>query len=67
MRADLNKLEIAMARACMDSKDVEKVSQLPRPTLNNVISGKSVRPSTIGRVARALQVDVMEILAKEAE
>lgn len=62
MKADRKKLEIAMAQACMNSEDVQKKSGIPRPTLNNVISGRSVRPRTIGEVAKALGVDVTAIL-----
>lgn len=62
MKADRRKLEIAMANACMNTNDIQKVSDLPRPTLNNVISGRNVRPGTIGRVAKALGVDVTEII-----
>lgn len=65
LKADKKKLEIAMANACMNTEDVQKATELPRPTLNNVISGRNVRPGTIGRVARALGVDVTEILEEE--
>ena len=65
MKADRKKLEIAMANACMNTEDVQKATELPRPTFNNVISGRNVRPGTIGRVAKALGVDVTEILEEE--
>jgi len=31
-------------------------------TVNNVISGRSVKPATIGRIAMALEIDVTEII-----
>ncbi len=62
MKADRRKLEIAMAKACMNADDLQKKSGMPRPTVNNVISGRSVRPGTIGRIAKALHIDVTEIL-----
>ncbi|GLB27246.1 hypothetical protein LXJ15735_34870 [Lacrimispora xylanolytica] len=65
MVADRKKLEIAMARACMNTEDLQKAASMPRPTLNNVIVGKSTRPGTIGRIAKALGVDVAEILVEE--
>lgn len=65
MKADREKLELAMARACMDSKELAEAAQLPRPTLNNAIVGKGVRPSTLGRIAKALNVDVADIIEKE--
>lgn len=62
MKANRRKLEIAMAKACMNADDLQKASGLPRPTVNNVISGRNVRPGTIGRLAKALGVDVTEFL-----
>ncbi len=61
MKADRKKLELAMAGACMNTEDLQKASNMPRPTINNVISGRNVRPGTIGRVAKALGVDVAKI------
>lgn len=48
-------------------EDLQKVADMPRPTLNNIISGKSVRPRIFGKVARTLGVDVTEILENEKE
>lgn len=62
LKANRKKLEIAMAMACMNTEDLQRTSGMPRPTLNNVISGRNVRPGTIGRVAKALGVDVTEII-----
>lgn len=65
MKTNKKKLELAMARACMNTEDLQKAAEMPRPSLNNVISGKSARPATIGRIARALGVDVTEIIDEE--
>lgn len=65
MKADIKRLKIYMANACMNTEDLRKKAQMPRPTVNNVISGRSVRPATIGRIAKALGVDVKEILSEE--
>lgn len=65
MKTNRKKLEIAMARACMNTEDLQKAAEMPRPSLNNVISGKSARPATIGRIARALDVDVTEIIDED--
>lgn len=62
MKADKKKLEIAMANSCMNTSDLQTVSGLPRPTINNVITGRNVRPATIGNIAKALNVDVTEII-----
>ena len=62
MKVNRKKLELAMARACMDSRDLPTASQLPRPTINNAIVGKSVRPKTVGCIAKALNCDPADIL-----
>lgn len=65
MVADKNKLNLAMARACMNPQDLAKATQMPPQTVNGVLRGRSVRPATIGRIAVALNVDVAEILKEE--
>lgn len=62
MKVNRQKLELAMARACMDTADIQKTTGMPRPTVNNVVSGKNVRPGTMGRIAKALSTDVAEII-----
>lgn len=47
MKANRKKLMLAMARACMDTEDLQKAAEMPRPTLNNAICGKSVKQSGI--------------------
>lgn len=66
MKANREKLELALARACMTSEALTMAARMPRPTVNNVIAGRSVRPATLGRIARALGVDVSEIIEKGA-
>lgn len=66
MKADKGKLELAMARACMTPESLTAEAEMPRPTVNNVISGRSVRPATLGRIAKALGVDPAEIIVKKA-
>lgn len=67
MKADKKKLELAMARACMNPGDLAKAAGLPRPTLNGFLRGRNVLPATLGSVAKALGVDPSELIAKEGE
>ena len=62
MKADRKKLQLAMARACMESRDLPEAAKMPRSTVNNVIAGKGVRPATLGRIAKALNCDVADIM-----
>lgn len=66
MQADKSKLTLAMARACMNPQDLAKAAKLPPQTVNGVIRGRSVRPATLGKVARALGVDPADIIREEA-
>lgn len=65
MKVDRKKLELAMARACMNSADLPAAG-LPRPTVQNAIVGKSVRAGTLGRIARALNVDPADIIEERS-
>lgn len=60
--ADKNKLKVAMARACFNTSDLAQKADMPLPTLKNVIAGRSVKPITLGKIARALNVDVTELI-----
>ena len=64
MKANRERLELAMAEACMSVAALQRASGLPRPTLNNVIGGRNVRPATLGKVARALGVEPVMLLEK---
>lgn len=64
MKADRTKLELALARACMTPESLTAAAGMPRPTVNNVISGRNVRPATLGRIAKALGVDPTELLVE---
>ncbi|MCL2579114.1 MAG: helix-turn-helix transcriptional regulator [Oscillospiraceae bacterium] len=65
MKVDREKLKLAMARACMNTADLIAATKMPEPTVKNVITGRSVRPATLGHVARALNVDPSEIIEQE--
>lgn len=65
MKAVHAKLKLAMARACMNSADLAAAAQLPRPTVSNVIAGRSVRPATLGKIAKALKVNPADLIAEE--
>lgn len=65
MKVNRQKLELAMARACMTSAELPKAAELPRATVQNAVVGKGVRPATVGKIARALGVDPAEIIKTE--
>lgn len=65
MKLNKKKIELAMARACKSPKDLEKAG-IPRGTWTTARRGRSIRPETAGRIAKALGVDVTEILEDES-
>lgn len=65
MKANKNKLRLAMARVCMNPQDLARAAEMPPQTVNGVLRGRGVRPATLGRIAKALGVDVSEILEEE--
>lgn len=67
MKADRNKIYMAMARACLTSGELAKKAEMASSSISNVIAGRSVRPATLGRVAKALGVSVSEILEEPGE
>lgn len=65
IKANKKKIDLRRAELCMSSSDLQRESGLPRGTYLGVICGKSVRPETIGRVAKALKMDVSELIDEE--
>lgn len=63
MRIDRKKYMLARARACMGQKDLEAAG-IPKGTLCTALRG-NVKPETAGKIARALGVDVTEIIETE--
>lgn len=66
MYVDREKIVLHLCLCCIDAKDLAEKSGVPAPTVYRIMGnpGKSkVRTSTAGKIARALGVDVTEILA----
>ena len=62
MKVNRKKLRLAMARKCMNTADLSVKAEMPVQTINGVLRGRSIRPATLGRIAKALEVDVTEIM-----
>lgn len=61
MKLNRQKFEIARARACMGQADFEAAG-IPKGTLCRAMGGKGLKPETAGRIAKALGVDVIDII-----
>jgi predicted transcriptional regulator len=66
MRVNKQKLQLVMANCCMSSGELQLKSELPRGTFLNVITGKNVRPATLGKIAKALNVPVEKLVDLDA-
>lgn len=64
MKLDRKKYMLARARACMGQKDLEAAG-IPKGTLCRIVGGGDMRPETAGKIAKALGVDVTEIIRTE--
>ena len=63
MKLNRQKYMIARARACMGQKELEAAG-IPKGTLCRALNA-SIKPETAGRIAKALGVDVTEIIELE--
>jgi len=61
MKLEREKYMLAQARACAGQKELI-LAGIPKGTLCHAISGKEISPKTAGKIARALGVDVTEII-----
>lgn len=65
MRINRQKYMIARTRACMGQKELIEAG-IPKGTLCRMLK-EDVRPETAGKVAKALGVDILDIIEVEDE
>ncbi|MBC1758737.1 helix-turn-helix domain-containing protein [Listeria ivanovii] len=61
MRVNKNKLDIALAMACKSASDLRSEGLSPQ-TITRIRRGKEVKPVTVGKLAKALGVEVTDII-----
>lgn len=62
MKIDNSKLELAMANACINTNELSQKASINCSTLTRIKNGKQVQPITVGKIAQALNVQVIEII-----
>lgn len=67
MIADKTKIEFAMARKCISRRELALSAGLTEASVKNTMYGRSVRPITIGKIAKALDVDIATIMQNEPQ
>lgn len=63
MKVDNTKLDRVLAQRCMNLRDLREGTS-PH-TLSRIRRGEDVLPATLGRIAKALNVDVIEIMKED--
>ena len=61
MKLDRQKYDLAKARACKGQKEL-MAEGIPKGPLCRAAGGYSLKPETAGKIAKALGVDVTEII-----
>lgn len=66
LKLDIKKILLLQAKACLNTNELAEKAEMPRTTITNIVHGKrNATPKTIGLLARALNVDVTEIIINE--
>ena len=64
MKIDGRKVDVILARNCMSRRDLRGKGASPQ-TMQRISRGEEVLPKTAGRIAKALRVDIEEILDRQ--
>jgi putative transcriptional regulator len=67
MKVDNSKLQIALATACVNPYDLCKETGIQYQTYNRIARGYNCKPATVGRIAKALNVAVCDLLELESD
>lgn len=65
MRLDVMKIKIIIARKELNQTDLAKKCGMRRQALNEIFNRGTCTLKTIGKIAKALDVDVTEIIKEE--
>ena len=67
MKVNVENLKVAMAKKCINAVELSKKANVSRGTITNLLGNKTdLSPKTVGLIAKALEVDVTEIIIDEA-
>ncbi len=67
MKISKQKLELAMANACLNPLQVSKQAGCQYATLRNLMNGKEGKPATIGKIASVLKVPVEKLVHESGD
>lgn len=67
MKVSSNKMNLLLARKGWTVTQLGKACGVSRQTLSMILSGKTCRPNTAGKIAISLKVDVEDILETDTK
>lgn len=67
MKINKQKLQIALATACMDPYDLCRAVDIQYQTYRRIVAGNKCKFSTVGKIAKALNVPVEDLIDMEGE
>jgi len=62
-----SKLQIALASACMNPYDLCAEINISYQTYRRISTGKNCKTATVGKIAKALDVQVQELIEMESD
>lgn len=66
MKINKQKLQVAMANACLNMDDLAALAEVSRVSISKYLSGvRNPKPKTIGKIAKALNVPVESLIDME--
>ncbi len=65
MKINNSKLQIALANACMNPYDLCKAVNIQYQTYRRITAGSNCKTATVGKIAKALDCKVTELLEDE--
>ncbi len=68
VKINKQRLQIAMANACLNMDDLATLAGISRGSLTKYVSGSTKpRTKTVGKIAKALNVQVQDIIELESD
>jgi len=66
MKINKTKLDLILAKKCMGVLELAEISNVAKAILYKIGKpGTNLRPSSVGKIAKALEVDVTELIEQE--
>lgn len=66
MKIDIKKFELLLAKNCIETRQLSKITGLAETTITRIKKGQqNAKPVTIGKLAKGLNVDIAELLESE--